>query len=134
MKFTRIEDQLTAEKSAGGGSVDPSPLVGTWLNTDKRTGGINKLILRQVDGALLVRAFGACEPEPCDWGEVGGYAFSSGISSSEAMAFTASFDFGFMETSIAVYLKGGILVLDSFNAFHDDSGRANYFSREFFHN
>lgn len=123
---------MTAE-GAGGGSVDPSPLVGTWLNTDKRTGGINKLILRPVDGALLVHAFGACEPEPCDWGEVQAYAFSSGVSSSEAMAFTALFDFGFMETSIAVYLKGGIMVLDSFNTFRDDSGRANYFSREFFH-
>ena len=132
MKYTRTEDQLAAE-SAAGGAVDPSPLTGTWLNTDKQTGGIQKLILRHDDGVLFVRAFGACDPEPCDWGEVRGEAFSSGVSSSEGMAFTASFDFGFLETSLAVYLKGGILVLDSFNSFHDESGRANYFSREFFH-
>ncbi len=49
------------------------------------------------------------------------------------MAFTALFDFGFMESLLAVYLKGGILVLDSFNTFRDDSGRSNYFSPEFFH-
>lgn len=134
INFTRAEDQLSAENGQGGGAtVDPSPLVGTWLNTDKRTRGIAKLVLTQNDGALKVHAFGACDPAPCDWGEVQGDAFSSGVGSPEGMAFTALFDFGFMETFLAVYLKGGILVLDSFNTFKDDSGRSNYFSREFFH-
>ena len=134
MKFTRAEDQLIAESGqVGGGPVDPSPLTGTWLNTDKRTGGITKLVLTQNDGALMVRAFGACDPAPCDWGEVRGAAFSSGVASPEGMAFTAFYQFGFLETFLAVYLKGGILVLDSFNTFNDHSGRSNYFSREFFH-
>jgi len=134
MNFTRAEDQLAAEQGqVGGAPVDPSPLVGTWFNTDKQTHGIVRLVLTQHDGALKVRAFGACAPTPCDWGEVQGVAFSSGVSSPEGMAFTALFDFGFMETLLAVYLKGGILVLDSFNTFRDTSGRANYFSREFFH-
>ena len=134
MKFTRAEDQLIAEGGqVGAGPVDPSPLTGTWLNTDKRTGGITKLVLTQNDGALMVRAFGACDPAPCDWGEVQGAAFSSGVASPEGMAFTAFYQFGFLETFLAVYLKGGILVLDSFNTFNDHSGRSNYFSREFFH-
>ena len=135
MKFTRAEDKLIGESGqAGGGPVDPSPLTGIWLNTDKRTGGITKLVLTQNDGGLMVRAFGACDPAPCDWGEVRGEAFSSGVGSPEGMAFTVSYQFGFMETFLAVYFKGGILVLDSFNTFNDDSGRSNYFSREFFHN
>jgi len=134
MKFTRAEDQLSEGQGEGGGApVDPSPLVGTWLNTDKRTRGIARLVLTQDGDTLKVRAFGACDPDPCDWGEVPGAAFSSGVGSPEGMAFTALFDFGFMETFLAVYLKGGILVLDSFNTFRDDSGRSNYFSREFFH-
>ena len=49
------------------------------------------------------------------------------------MAFSAVYDFGFMETLLAAYMKGGILVLDTFNAFKDSSGRASYFTREFFH-
>lgn len=134
MNFTRAEDQpATGHVQVGGATVDPSPLVGTWFNTDKQTRGISKLDLTQNEGALKVRAFGACEPELCDWGETEGVAFSSGVDSPEGMAFTALFDFGFMETLLAVYLKGGILVLDSFNTFRDDSGRSNYFSREFFH-
>jgi hypothetical protein len=131
INFTRSEDQLDGQ--VGGGQVDPSSLAGTWLNTDKKTRGIAKLALRQDDGGLKVRAFGACDPTPCDWGEVQGSAFSSGVGSPEGMAFTALYDFGFMETFLAVYLKGGILVLDSFNSFKDDSGRSDYFSREFFH-
>ena len=128
----RIEDRLGSEE-VGGAPVDPTSLAGTWFNTDKKTRGIAKLVLTQDTGALKAHAFGACDPELCDWGEVPGFAFSSAVSSPEGMAFTALFDFGFMETLLAVYLKGGILVLDSFNTFRDDSGRSNYFSREFFH-
>lgn len=134
MNVSRAEDQLSVENGATGkGPVDPAPLAGTWLNTDKKSRGIAKLVLTLNDGALMVRAFGACDPEFRDWGEVEGAAFSNGVSSTEGMAFTALFSFGFMETQLAVYLKGGILVLDSFNTFNDNSGRSNYFSREFFH-
>ena len=134
MRYTRAEDQLAdGAVQRSGGQVDPTPLAGTWLNTDKRTRGIARMVLTVRDGALVVHAYGACEPELCDWGEVEGAAFSSGVGSPDGMAFTASYDFGFMETSLAVYLKGGILVLDSFNTFKDGSSRSNYFSREFFH-
>jgi hypothetical protein len=113
--------------------VDPTPLVGTWLNTDKATPGIMKLSLSVRDGVFVVRAFGACAPLPCDWGEVDGAVYSSGVDSDEGMAFTARYRFDFLETILAVYLKSGILVLDSFNAFDDNSGRSDYFSREFFY-
>lgn len=134
LKFSRAEDQ--PEKAPGESEVrlDVSPLLGTWWNTDKATRGISKLVLSEERRALVVQAFGACFPDPCDWGKVGASAFSSSVHSREAMAFTAHYDFGFMETTLAVYMKSGILVLDSFNAFKDSSGRCDYFSREFFHN
>jgi hypothetical protein len=135
MKYTRLEDQAEVQGDGpAGGFVDAAPLVGTWVNTDKNTQGIVKMILTADGGTLHVKAFGACSPSPCDWGEVRGAVFSGGTTSHTGMAFTTFFDFGFMETLLAVYYKGGILVLDSFNTFKDDSGRANYFSREFFHN
>ena len=136
LKFTRLEDQLPSGREAQPeGALDSSPLHGTWHNTDKKTRGIVKLVISAGGGGggLTVRAFGACAPSPCDWGEAAGQAFSSGAAEREGMAFTVTFDFNFMETSLAVYLKGGILVLDSFNTFKDGSGRFNYFSREFFH-
>jgi hypothetical protein len=134
-KFTKLEDQPAAGASLGPGeAVDPAPLFGTWHNTDKETRGIVRLVLSGgAEGGLSVHAFGACEPSPCDWGVARGEPFSAGVAQRQAMAFTATYDFGFMETSLAVYYKGGILVLDSFNVFKDGSGRSNYFTREFFH-
>lgn len=80
MKFTRAEDKLIGESGqVGGGPVDPSPLTGIWLNTDKRTGGITKLVLTQNDGGLMVRAFGACDPAPCDWGKCGERLSAAGL-------------------------------------------------------
>ena len=134
LRYTRAEDQLEGKVAQQvNAGVNPSPLVGTWLNTDKATPGIVKLVLLNQEGALIVHAFGSCSPTPCDWGEVEAAVYSSGVSSQEGMAFTASYEFGFMATILAVYLKSGILVLDSFNTFKDDSGRCNYFSREFFY-
>ena len=132
LQFTRTED-LPKGVHKTITTVDPTPLVGTWLNTDKATPGIVKLILAVRDGSFVVRAFGANGTTPYDWGEVDGAVYSSGVDSDEGMAFTASYRFGFLETILAVYLKSGILVLDSFNAFDDDSGRSDYFSREFFY-
>jgi hypothetical protein len=132
LRFTRAED-LPKAVNKRTATVNPAPLVGTWLNTDKATPGIVKLILSVRDGAFVVRAFGACTPSPCDWGEVDGLVYSGGVDSDEGMAFTVSYRFGFLETILAVYLKSGILVLDSFNAFKDGSGRSDYFSREFFY-
>lgn len=134
LRDTTEEDRLEAKVYGPAPyEVDSSPLVGTWLNTDKATRGIIKLILSNKEGIFIVHGFGACSPSPCDWGEVEGAVYSSGVSSQEGMAFTAFYDFGFMEIILAVYLKSGILVLDSFNTFKDGSGRANYFSREFFY-
>jgi hypothetical protein len=133
LRHTRAEDLLKGEGSLIEGAVDASPLVGTWLNTDKQAGGIAKLVLSSEGGQTKVRAFGACSPEPCDWGEAKAAVYSAGVGSKEGMAFSAAYDFGFMETILAVYLKMGILVLDSFNTFKDGSRRSNYFSREFFY-
>ena len=132
LRFTRAEDLPKAIHS-GFSKVDPGPLIGVWHNTDKATPGIVKLILSLRDGAFVVRAFGANGSTPHDWGEVAGVAYSAGVDSDEGMAFTASYKFGFLDTTLAVYLKSGILVLDSFNAFDDQSGRSDYFSREFFY-
>jgi hypothetical protein len=49
------------------------------------------------------------------------------------MAFRATYDFGFLETRLEANLSLGLLVIANLNTFRDDSGRSNYFSREFFY-
>ena len=131
LKCMRIEDRPAAGTPAG--EVDPSPMFGTWLNTDKNTGGVVRMELRESGGRFAGQAWGAGSPELFDWGESAATAHAASVGSREGMAFSARYDFGFVETYLAAYTKSGILVLDTFNTFKDGSGRANYFTREFFH-
>jgi hypothetical protein len=130
LQSVRADDQLAA---AGGGEVDPGPLAGVWFATDRATPGVLRMELAKREGRLVVHAYGACSPEPCDWGEQVATAYGASVASTEAMAFSVIYDFGFLETLLAAYMKGGILVLDTFNTFKDGSGRASYFTREFYH-
>jgi hypothetical protein len=133
LEFVRVEDQLPDQVTAPGGKLDSELLVGLWYATDKKATGVVRLELRQHEDALMVRAFGAGAVEPYDWGEINATAYGSGVTATDAMAFSAVYDFGFLVTILAAYAKQGILVLDTFNTFTDSSGRSNYFSREFFH-
>jgi hypothetical protein len=59
--------------------------------------------------------------------------FTDGATSSTSLAFRAFYDLGFKETILQAKVKKGVLVVANFNRFKDGSGRANYFSREFFY-
>jgi hypothetical protein len=133
LQSVRADDQLASATTPPGGEIDIAPLLGTWWNTDKATGGVIRMDLAGKGGSLVVHAWGACAPAPCDWGERPAVAYAAGVGARAGMAFSATYDFGFLETVLAAYYKGGILVLDTFNTFKDASGRSNYFTREFFH-
>jgi hypothetical protein len=133
LQSVRADDQLGELASAPPGEIEVAPLLGTWWATDKATDSVVKLVLADRAGSFVVHAFGACTPAPCDWGERPAVPYAATVGSRDAMAFSAVYDFGFMETLLAAYMKGGILVLDTFNSFKDGSGRASYFTREFFH-
>lgn len=109
-------------------------LPGTWLNTNKDSCGIVKVTIA-VDGpSLLVRAFGAGQPVPSDWGEVeADHIYASSVSSRGASGFTAWYHFDFSQIHLQANWNQGLLVLASFTFFKDGSRRSNYFSREFFH-
>ena len=116
-----------------GTPLDHQPIVGIWYATDQATPGVTQLTLASRDGALVIHAHGADEPQPHDWGETEATSYGAGPAADKAMAFTAEYDFGFLTILLAAYGKQGILVLDTFTRFHDDSGRSDYFTREFFH-
>jgi hypothetical protein len=132
-RYTRNRDRSLLEVAQINAHVEPSQLVGSWVNTNKSTGGIVRLILTEVDGTLMIRAFGASDPQPCDWGEVETSIYSIGVDSNKAVGFKALYDFRFMETVLAAYLNKRILVVDSYNTFKDESGRPRYFWRDHFH-
>ena len=121
------------EQAIATGSIHPEPLLGTWLNTNTATRGIASAILSRQSGQITVRIVAAGDPGPGEWGETGASLFAADASSHEAMAFSAFYDFGFMETQLQAHVRQGVLIIAKFDRFKDSSGRSNYFSKEFFY-
>ena len=134
LEFKRANDLPSmSNPPSKGGTIDPSPLLGTWHSTNKATRGIIQLILSDQEGILTLQSFGASESSPIDWGPVEGQAFAAGVGLAESVGFKATYDFGFLQTVVAAYLNKRILVVDTYNTFKDGSGRFNYFLRDHFY-
>jgi hypothetical protein len=130
--YSRRMDQF--ENAAQARSpIDPSPLLGTWINFDKTTRGTARVILSRHGDELQLHTFGAGSPETHDWGTVPATAFAGSVSASRAVGFRAHYDFGFLETMVAAYLNQRLLVFDTYNQFRDGSGRSPYFLRDHFY-
>lgn len=125
--------QNTAVFAKGAPQLIPDILPGTWENTNPASRGIAKVVLKANKGELRLQVFGVSDQTLCSWGEVGVSFFPRDLCAHEAMAFTAFYDFGFMESHLLAHVKLGVLVIAKFDRFKDHSGRANYFSREFFY-
>jgi hypothetical protein len=132
LRTVRAEDQIETDVDLAG-KIDAAPLLGEWVNTNPETRGLVRVVIRRDGDDLMVRILGAKGESTFDWGETRASAlYAMSVQSSKVMAFTASYDFGFLEARLEANLSLGLLVIASFNTFRDRSGRSNYFSREFF--
>lgn len=126
----RAEAKVSAKELAGAkGTLSLKNLIGNWNNCDKNTRGLVRVVLAAKGSTLTVHGFGACSPTPCDWGVVEGIAYGESVVATEAIAFTAHYDFGFAETIVTGRLDSGTLIVDTFDKFKDGSGRSNYCAR-----
>lgn len=134
LSFSKRDDLMMEEiPTMAGTAIDN--LTGKWLNTDRNSGQIAEIDIRRDGDDFYMRAFGAGKEagETIDWGETKCELFSSSLQNSNVEGYTAHYDLGYQETQIAANVKYGILVIQTYNSFKDDSGRRNYFKREFFH-
>lgn len=119
-------------KQLAGAKADLSSLFGTWVNSKPGTDHIARIVVSERDGAVLIRPFGAADGEPVDWGEAVATPFvASG--STEVAGFHAGYTIGAVHTELAANEKLGVLVIQSYTAFDDDSGRLAHYAREFFY-
>src|SRR2546423_6884271 len=128
LKYLRSDERLEL-----GNPIAPESLLGTWLNTNGATRGISKALLARKGTQVILRILAAGGQEHYDWGETNASFFAADIGSAEAMAFSAFYDFGFMETQLQAHVRQGVLIIAKFDRFKDNSGRSNYFSKEFFY-
>lgn len=108
--------------------VSPSALVGTWVNVDHATRDIVRVVIAAKGKEITVHGFGACVPNPCDWGQANGMVYADSVATTAAVAFTAAYNFGFKETTLTGHIYNGALFVESYNHFTDASGRDDYFT------
>lgn len=108
--------------------LSTADLEGSWRNTNAATRGIPRIDVTKGE-PLTVHVWGAGNH---DWGGVTAPVFTDSIASREAMAFSALFDLGYADVHMQANIKGGVLVVATFNRIKDDSGRSSYFTREFY--
>jgi len=123
-----------AEGNATAAAVSAAPLVGTWTNTDAETRGLVKIAIAASGTSISIDAFGACTPTPCNWGTVSGLAYANSVTSTNGVAFSAQYQFGFKNTIVTGHLQDNrLLVVETFDHFTDGSGRSNYYSQYTMH-
>jgi hypothetical protein len=106
-------------------AVAADSIAGSWINENPDTGGVTRLVVRFDDHQQFVRAWGACHPADCDWGEVQCTLHGAGCK--------ATWDHGFATTSMQLLpLQDGRLQAKYRFEFHDKSGRRDRGSEEFF--
>lgn len=149
----RGDDRLSMLRFA----PDPTVLESRWRNLNDNGPGVTEIDCVVRDGDLVVRATGAGQDGPIDWGETvatvyndisasgGSRAAPGPVTAGEPTfhyadvsltaagpAFWATFDLGFARVELQGRINLGVLVVAEFTEFRDDSGRADYYCREVF--
>jgi hypothetical protein len=113
--------------------LDLAPLQGDWVSATGLSGGISRVRTYRSGEALMVHAHGGCGPKPGDWGEVkADGVFANALRSNTGHAFCATFDNGKVSSHLQTYQGLGVVVVHAFHRFNDNSGRRDYFTREFY--
>jgi len=128
MQFAHISDRVEAT----AGDVNHSSLVGTWINSNLDTNSIARVKISDTGGRLELQVFAMGPDGLIDWGAAPAQVFAGGPASHAAAGFTCRYHFGFAEARLQAMIMKGLLVLAQFHLFKDDSGRSDYFLREYF--
>jgi len=129
MQFAQICDRVSVE---GAQPIDTSALPGIWINSNPDTNGIARIVMSESGGNLSLQTYAVGPDRLIDWGTVAVNVFAATPSSRVAAGFTCTYDFGFVETELQGMIMKGLLVLAQLHRFKDESGRADYFVREYF--
>jgi len=89
-------------------------------------------VISEADGNVSLQAYAIGPDGLIDWGAADVAVFTSTPNSRVAAGFTCLYDFGFAETRLQAMILKGLIVLAQFHTFKDDSGRVDYFVREYF--
>lgn len=130
--ITLAKTTLTADtEPVGSAGIDVSPLVGTWFGIKHDEIPITKIVITERDGVLLLHPYGKPDSDLPDWGETvaTGHAADG---STAATGFHATCEADGMRVEFLTVQNQGVLLVQIYISFHDDSGRPNKFAKSYF--
>ncbi len=130
MEFAQVYDRV--EIDGVEEPLDTSGLAGVWINSNPDTTGIARMEFSEVEGKPSVRVDAIGPDGLIDWGTAPLKLFAAAPGSRKTAGFTCIYDFGFAETRLQAMIMKGLIVLAQFHKFKDDSGRMDYFVREYY--
>ena len=130
MEFAQIYDRVEIDATVSPLAL--SGLPGTWTNSNPDTNGIARMVISEADGKVSLQVYAIGPDRLIDWGTADVAVFASTPTSRVSAGFTCLYDFGFAETRLQAMIMKGLIVLAQFHSFKDESGRADYFVREYF--
>ena len=101
-------------------------MQGTWINTNSTSRSIPKVIIHEKHGKKMIRVFGSCFPEYCDWGSTDLHVLGDSILSTKFPYGFATWDKDYAVTHVTLKLENGALSLSVFTIYKDNSNRANF--------
>ena len=116
-------------------SANPASLSGRWLNTNRDTRGISECVVTQDGEDITVSISAVGDREPVRWPIARAKVLANleEEAGQRTIALLAKFDLGYMTADTHVRVNKGVLVIVLYFTFHDESGRSNYLTREFFY-
>ena len=132
MPTNRDASNTAAIASSHTRSLDHSLFLGRWLNTDSENAGIHEVSFNNSDGRLTLQVLANTDNGLIDLGVIDVTVMSDSPDSKEGTKFAVACDLGFMQVRMHGWVKLGVLVFSVFNHYADNSGRSNFFTREFF--
>ena len=112
----------------------PAHFLGNWRNVNRSTRNIIQAVITEnpANHQLMLRAFGACSPTPCDMGSVPLMTFGRSVSDMNHKVGMAHYNFSFKQVDITIKVSGAYFILETYNHFTDNSGRQNYWTSDRF--
>ena len=103
---------------------------GVWVNMDRNTKGITRMVIRARGARAIAATWGKCHPRDCSWGRARGVAYGPNIATSphrSTRAIVFTYNQSHARTMLLVQRMGhGRLRVTVFTTFTDGSRRQPY--------
>lgn len=114
--------------------IESAKFVGTWINTYDRSIAIERVVIEQVEGKLLIQIIGIDGGIHAGiWGMVEASPLAKGPEKTQAVAFHATFENNDFKAQLAFNDNKGLLIIAGYFYFKNNPKMNDFFAREFYY-